>query len=126
MKRRRNVRRRNGTAPSCPAPSRRRRNGGAKMSLPPVLGIGLLRKVFDKIRITEERVIQALGLVRISRNQNFFEISIYNFKITIFQKVSEIFFFHKKICSQKRMLKKMQQIWSKKSFLLQICWFFSS
>ena len=34
MKRRRNVRRRNGTAPSCPAPNRRRRNGGAEMSLP--------------------------------------------------------------------------------------------
>ena len=34
MKRRRNVRCRNGTVPSCLAPSRRRRNGGAEMALP--------------------------------------------------------------------------------------------
>ena len=33
MKRRRNVRRRNSTAPSCPAPNRWRRVGGAEMSL---------------------------------------------------------------------------------------------
>ena len=34
MKRRRNVRRRNGTAPSCPAPNRRRRVGGAETAAP--------------------------------------------------------------------------------------------
>ena len=38
MKRRRNVRRRNGTAPSCLAPNRRRRVGGAETYPTPIKG----------------------------------------------------------------------------------------
>ena len=76
MKRRRNVRRRNGTAPSCPAPNRRRRNGGAEMALPRqrASGTGRPNHLKSRAHVTAE------GAPSADRNYHLFiyiAISIY-------------------------------------------------